>query len=215
MAIERLIVVVRSRRRDGDLRRRRRLGVPHARGVAGAAQCAGREYHVRHSGRGHVASGLCRRIARVGAGRSPARSDRQTLSSVHVMGKGPRERVLPLWNETAAAVKAWLRVCPASADALGPRMHPRQACRHSLSRCSDDRRQERQSARPVAYLRDAHPAGKPRRAEGFALARHANLQSTEVYLRADPTEKLEAIAAMVPPMLKPGCFVRLTSCSPC
>jgi integrase/recombinase XerD len=41
--------------------------------------------------------------------------DRQTLSSVHVMGKGRRERVLPLWKETAAAVKAWLRVRPASA----------------------------------------------------------------------------------------------------
>jgi integrase/recombinase XerD len=31
---------------------------------------------------------------------------------------------------------------------------------------------------------------------------HAALQSTEVYLRADPTEKLEALAAM----LKPGRF---------
>jgi integrase/recombinase XerD len=28
----------------------------------------------------------------------------------------------------------------------------------------------------------------------------------EVYLRADPTEKLEALAAMAPPMLKPGRF---------
>ena len=35
---------------------------------------------------------------------------------------------------------------------------------------------------------------------------HASLQSTEVYLRADPTEKLEALAAMAPPMLKPGHF---------
>jgi hypothetical protein len=32
------------------------------------------------------------------------------------------------------------------------------------------------------------------------------LQSTEVYQRADPTEKLEALAAMAPPMLKPGRF---------
>ena len=38
--------------------------------------------------------------------------DRQTLSSVHVMGKGRRERVLPLWKETAAAVKAWLESAP-------------------------------------------------------------------------------------------------------
>jgi integrase/recombinase XerD len=35
---------------------------------------------------------------------------------------------------------------------------------------------------------------------------HANLQSTEIYLRADPTEKLEALAATAAPMLKPGRF---------
>lgn len=35
---------------------------------------------------------------------------------------------------------------------------------------------------------------------------HASLQSTEIYLRADPTEKLEALAAMAPPSLKLGHF---------
>ncbi|WP_071242750.1 MULTISPECIES: tyrosine-type recombinase/integrase [Agrobacterium] len=35
---------------------------------------------------------------------------------------------------------------------------------------------------------------------------HASLQSTEIYLRADPTEKLEALAAMAPPSLKPDRF---------
>ncbi|RWI89924.1 MAG: hypothetical protein EOR21_24885 [Mesorhizobium sp.] len=35
---------------------------------------------------------------------------------------------------------------------------------------------------------------------------HASLQSTEIYQRADPTEKLEALAAMAPPSLKPGRF---------
>ena len=35
---------------------------------------------------------------------------------------------------------------------------------------------------------------------------HASLQSTEIYLRADPTEKLAALAAMAPPTLKPGRF---------
>ena len=33
---------------------------------------------------------------------------------------------------------------------------------------------------------------------------HASLQSTEIYLRADLTEKLEALASMAPPTLKPG-----------
>jgi integrase/recombinase XerD len=35
---------------------------------------------------------------------------------------------------------------------------------------------------------------------------HASLQSTEIYLRADPTEKLEALAATSAPMFKPGRF---------
>ena len=35
---------------------------------------------------------------------------------------------------------------------------------------------------------------------------HATLQSTEVYLRADPTEKLEAMASLVPPTLRRGRF---------
>ena len=33
---------------------------------------------------------------------------------------------------------------------------------------------------------------------------HASLQSTEVYLRADPAEKLEAMASLVPPTLRRG-----------
>ena len=35
---------------------------------------------------------------------------------------------------------------------------------------------------------------------------HASLQSTEAYLRADPTEKLEALAASAPPGLQRGKF---------
>jgi site-specific recombinase XerD len=35
---------------------------------------------------------------------------------------------------------------------------------------------------------------------------HATLQSTEIYLRADPTEKLEALAAVIPPTLRRGHF---------
>jgi hypothetical protein len=41
---------------------------------------------------------------------------------------------------------------------------------------------------------------------------HASVQqSTEVYLRADPTEKLEALSAMVLPVLKPGLFLHSIS----
>ena len=35
---------------------------------------------------------------------------------------------------------------------------------------------------------------------------HSNLKSTEIYLRADPTEKLEAIEKALPPELRRGVF---------
>ena len=35
---------------------------------------------------------------------------------------------------------------------------------------------------------------------------HANLETTEIYTRADPSEKLEAVNAMVPPHLRKGLF---------
>ena len=35
---------------------------------------------------------------------------------------------------------------------------------------------------------------------------HASLQTTEIYVRADPTAKLEAIEAMLPPELRRGRF---------
>ncbi len=35
---------------------------------------------------------------------------------------------------------------------------------------------------------------------------HASVKTTEMYLRADPTEKLSALHAEVPPALRPGRF---------
>jgi len=35
---------------------------------------------------------------------------------------------------------------------------------------------------------------------------HTSLQSTEIYLRADPTERLEALATLLPPTVKRGRF---------
>ena len=38
------------------------------------------------------------------------------------------------------------------------------------------------------------------------MAGHATLTTTEVYTRGDPTEKLDAIEAIVPPNLRRGVF---------
>jgi integrase/recombinase XerD len=35
---------------------------------------------------------------------------------------------------------------------------------------------------------------------------HADIQTTEAYLRADPTDKLKAIEAVIPPTLRRGRF---------
>jgi len=35
---------------------------------------------------------------------------------------------------------------------------------------------------------------------------HADMQATEVYVRADPTEKLDALDAIIPPALRRGKF---------
>lgn len=145
--------------------------------------------------------------------------DRQTLSTVHIIGKGRRERVLPLWKETAAAVKAWLKVRPSS-----------KACELFLNA-----RAQAMTRSGFEYILSKHVATAARKVPSIATKTvsphvlrhtcamhtlqathdvrkvslwlgHASLHSTEVYLRADPTEKLEALAAMAPPMLKPGRF---------
>jgi site-specific recombinase XerD len=38
--------------------------------------------------------------------------DSRTLAHIHVIGKGRRERVLPLWKETTTALRTWLAVRP-------------------------------------------------------------------------------------------------------
>jgi len=35
---------------------------------------------------------------------------------------------------------------------------------------------------------------------------HADLRSTEIYLRADPEEKLESLLSVIPPSIKKGKF---------
>jgi len=136
-----------------------------------------------------------------------------------VRGKGRRERVLPLWKETSAAVKAWLKVRPSNS-----------ACELFLNA-----RAQAMTRSGFEYILAKHVATATRKVPSIAAKSisphvlrhtcamhtlqathdvrkvsiwlgHASLQSTEVYLRADPTEKLEALAAMAPPMLKPGRF---------
>lgn len=145
--------------------------------------------------------------------------DRQTVASIHVMGKGRRERVLPLWKETATALKAWLVVRPTSVDvelflnATGRAM-TRSGFEYILAkhvataaRTQPSIAKKRVTPHVLRHTCAMHTLQATRDVRKVSLwLGHASLQSTEIYLRADPTEKLEALAAMVPPSLKPGRF---------
>jgi integrase/recombinase XerD len=139
--------------------------------------------------------------------------------TIHVIGKGRRERVLPLWRETAAALRAWLKIRgdPKSTalfpNARGDGMtrsgfeyilekHVRTASakQPSLAR----KRVSTHSMRHSCAMHTLQATGDIRKVALWLG--HASLQSTEVYLRADPTEKLEAMASLSPPTLRRGRF---------
>jgi integrase/recombinase XerD len=145
--------------------------------------------------------------------------DRRGIATVHIMGKGRRERVLPLWKETVAVVKAWLKVRPGShapelflnarAQAMTRSGFEYILAKHvaTAARKAPSIAEKGVSPHVLRHTCAMHTLQATRDVRKVSLwLGHASLQSTEVYLRADPTEKLEALAVMTPPMLKPGRF---------
>lgn len=138
---------------------------------------------------------------------------------IHVHGKGRRERVLPLWKETAQALRAWLAVrCQSHAPELFLNARGQNLtrsgfeyilARHVKAAAGNEPALEKKRISPhvlrhtcaMHTLRATHDVRKVSLWLG-----HASLQSTEVYLRADPDEKIEALAAMPPPSIKRGRF---------
>lgn len=145
--------------------------------------------------------------------------ERGLTPCVHVTGKGRRERILPLWKETAAAISAWVRVRPANGgpelflNAVGQGM-TRSGFEYILAkhvaaaaRIRPSIAGKRVTPHVLRHSCAMHTLQATKDVRKVALwLGHASLQSTEVYLRADPTEKLEALATMVPPGLRRGRF---------
>jgi len=139
--------------------------------------------------------------------------------TVHVMGKGRRERVLPLWRETAIALRDWLKVRgELKTPALFSNMRGDAMTRSGFEYILDKHVRTASAKQPSLAKKRISPhslrhscAMSTLQATGdirkVALwLGHASTQSTEVYLRADPTEKLEALASLVPPTLRRGHF---------
>jgi len=145
--------------------------------------------------------------------------ERGPAPCVHVMGKGRRERVLPLWKETASAITEWLKARATGGDpelflnAAGRAM-TRSGFEYILAKhvAAAARTQPSIAGKRVTphVLRHScamHTLRATRDVRKVALwLGHASLQSTEAYLRADPTEKLEALATLAPPGLQRGKF---------
>jgi integrase/recombinase XerD len=148
--------------------------------------------------------------------------------SVHVRGKGRRERELPLWRETVAVLRAWLAVrgeYPAPELFLNANGEPmtRSGFEYILAKHVEHATKKQQS---LSRKRISPHVLRHTCAMHTLLATHdvrkvtlwlghASLQSTEIYLRADPTEKLEALAAVMPPTLKRAASRRQINSSPC
>ena len=140
-------------------------------------------------------------------------------ASIRVRGKGRRERALPLWKTTAAALRAWLAIRGAVASPelfVNARGTPfsRWGVAYVLRRHTETANRKCLTLRGKQVsphvLRHTCAmivlqATKDIRKVSLWLG-HSDLTTTEVYVRADPTEKLEAIEAVVPPSLRKGKF---------
>jgi site-specific recombinase XerD len=143
----------------------------------------------------------------------------QPYAVIRVHGKGRKERSLPLWKEASAALRKWLTVRgPADTpevflNARGQAMtragfkyilakHVRTATRqcHSL-------KGKRVSPHVLRHSCAMNILQATRDVRKVALwLGHARVQTSEIYIRADPTEKLEAIESVVPPAMRRGRF---------
>ncbi len=143
----------------------------------------------------------------------------QPQASVLIHGKGRRQRCLPLWKETAVAIRSWLALRPTASapelflNARGQpmtragfeyilRKHVKRAITHCPSLTA--KRVSPHVLRHTAAL-VALQATKDLRKVALWLG-HANMQTTEIYTRVDPSVKLEVLESIVAPKLRSGRF---------
>lgn len=138
---------------------------------------------------------------------------------VRVLGKGRKERSLLLWRQVGDAIRAWLAV---RGDAAAPELFvaatgeamTRSGFEYVLRKhvhaaavaCPSltDRRVSPHVLRHTCALNTLKATGDLRKVALWLG--HASQKTTEIYLQADPSEKIEAIEAVVPPSLRPGRF---------
>jgi integrase/recombinase XerD len=139
--------------------------------------------------------------------------------SIRVHGKGRRERTLPLWKVTANAMRAWMavrgtvRVPELFVNARGEAMSRwgfayilKQHTNAASKKCPSllDKRVSPHVLRHTCAMLVLQSTNDIRKVSLWLG--HSDLATTEIYTRADPTEKLEVLNAIVPPELRRGSF---------
>ena len=139
--------------------------------------------------------------------------------TISVLGKGRRERALPLWKETSAALRAWLAIrgeAPVPEVFLNARW--RQLTRsgfeyilkkhvNNAARCCPSLLRKRVSPHVLRHtcgMMTLQATGDIRKVALWLG--HAGIQTTEIYTRADPASKDSILTAGSPPALRKGRF---------
>jgi len=146
-------------------------------------------------------------------------SFRDRYVDIYVQGKGRKERALTLWKEVADSIRAWLVVrgdvrafelfVNARGEGLtrsGVEYILRKHIRKAAATCPSLAR-KRVSPHTLRHTCAINTLQATHDIRKVALwLGHASTKSTEIYLQADPTEKLEMLEAVVPPRLRRGTF---------
>jgi integrase/recombinase XerD len=139
--------------------------------------------------------------------------------TVQVQGKGRRERALPLWKQTADDLRAWLaRRGDVSVPEVFLSTHGHAMTRMGFTHMLHKYARLAAPSCPSLEAKHITPhvlrhtcamiilqATGDLRKVSLWLG-HADMHTTEVYLRADPTDKIAALDAVMPPALRRGQF---------
>jgi len=138
---------------------------------------------------------------------------------IRVLGKGRKERALLLWKEVGDAIRAWLAIrgtaaCPELFLTATAQPMMRSGFEYVLRKhvgvaavaCPSltGRSVSPHTLRHTCAMDTLRATGDLRKVSLWLG--HANQSTTEIYLQADPTEKIEAIESAVPLRLRPGRF---------
>ncbi|MCW5230131.1 tyrosine-type recombinase/integrase [Verminephrobacter eiseniae] len=143
----------------------------------------------------------------------------QPDASIRVLGKRRKERCLPLWKQTATALRAWMAVrgeMPCANLFINTRGQAmtRSGFEYILSKHAKQAAvdcpslaQKRISPHVLRHTcaLTVLQATNDLRKVSLWLG-HASIQTTEIYTRSDPSVKLEALQSMVAPELRTGRF---------